>query len=92
MQCDSVCLLYLLAYLQRRAACERLAARVYRLRVGTHKEARHRLVPRLRGGMQRALAHAHGLRTGRRARGEEQPGALGVPWLGLGLGLGLGIG
>ena len=63
MQCDSVCLLYLLAYLQRRAACERLAARVYRLRVGTHKEARHRLVPRLRGGMQRALAHAHWLRA-----------------------------
>ena len=61
--CDSVCLLYLLAYLQRRAACERLAARVYRLRVGTHKEARHRLVPRLRGRMHRALAHAHWLRA-----------------------------
>ena len=68
--------------LQRRAASERLAARVYRLRVGMHKEARHRLVPRLRGRMQRALAHAHGLRTGRRARGEEQPSTLGVPLLG----------
>lgn len=47
-----------------------------------HKEARHRLVPRLRGGMQRALAHARGLCARRRARGEQQPGALGVPLLG----------
>ena len=61
--CDSVRLLHLLAYLQRRAASERLAARVYRLRVGVHEEARHRLVPRLRGGMQRALAHTHWLRA-----------------------------
>ena len=52
------------------------------LRVGAHQEARHRLVPRLRGGMQRALAHAHGLRARRGTRGEQQPGALGVPLLG----------
>ena len=68
--------------LQRRAASERLAACVYRLRVGPHQEARHRLVPRLRGSMQRALAHAHRLRARRRARGEEQPRAFGVPLLG----------
>ena len=55
---------------------------MYRLRVGVHKEARHRLVPRLRGRMQRALAHAHRLRARRRARGEEQPRAFGVPLLG----------
>ena len=55
---------------------------MYRLRVGMHKEARHRLVPRPRGRMQRALAHAHRLRARRRARGEQQPGTLGVPLLG----------